>query len=102
MAKPIHIHIHRNTKSVERAIERIDTKLDKLIQQGVHEMQELDDLTAKVAAQGTVIDSAKTLLTGLAQMVRDTQPTKEAIAALAAQIDQQTLGLSQAVVDNTV
>ena len=64
-------------------------------------MAALDDLTAAVAAEDTVVDSAVTLLQGLkaALDAAGTDPAK--LAALSADITAKTKTLSDAVAANT-
>lgn len=61
----------------------------------------LDNLTAKVEAQTTVIDSAATLLATLAQEIRDNAGDEEALNALADRVDANTAELAEAVQANT-
>lgn len=61
----------------------------------------IDDLKLKVEAQTTVIQSAKELLGGLAQQIRDNADDPAELKALADVLDANTTGLSQAVKDNT-
>lgn len=72
-----------------------------LIKQGVTIVANLETLTAAVEAQGTVIDSAITLLEGLTEEIKNLEPTQEAIDALAAKVGAETQSLSDAVVANT-
>ncbi len=64
-------------------------------------MATLADLQTAVAAEDTVIDSAITLLSGLAAAVAALQPNQAAIDALAADITTKTAALSAAVTANT-
>lgn len=70
-------------------------------------MKTLSDLEADVAAEGTVIASNNTLLTGLSAQIAalkndQTDPTTAArIDALAQAVESQTASLSAAVVANT-
>ncbi len=57
----------------------------------------LDDLTAQVAAEGTVIDSAITLINGLAAEIASLPATQTAIDALAASVKAKAGDLSAAV-----
>jgi hypothetical protein len=63
--------------------------------------KELDDLTASVAAEGTVIDSAVALINGLAEQLAaaGTDPAK--LAALKSDIDAKAAALASAVAANT-
>ncbi len=62
----------------------------------------LDNLTAKVEAQTTVIDSAATLLATLANEIRDNAGDEDALNALADRLDANTTELANAVEANTV
>lgn len=61
----------------------------------------LGDLKDAVAAEGTVIDSAVTLLTTLADKIEATAGDAEAATSLAAEVRAKTQVLSDAVVANT-
>jgi hypothetical protein len=68
---------------------------------------ELDTLTAAVAAEDTVIDSAIALIQGLAAQIAtlanagDTAATLAAITALATDVSAKSAALSAAVTANT-
>ena len=64
-------------------------------------MATLADLKAAVDAEKTVIESAVTLLQGLAEKVKNLEPNQEAIDALAAEIAGDTQELADAVTANT-
>ena len=64
-------------------------------------MATLQDLQTAVTAEDTVIDSAMTLLAGLAAQVAALAPNQAAIDALAKDITDKTAALSAAVVANT-
>lgn len=63
----------------------------------------IKDLQEDVTKQTTVIQSAATLLSGLAQQLRDAIAANDpaALTALADQIESNTAALSQSVTDNT-
>lgn len=61
----------------------------------------IDALTAKYAAQETVDESAKTLLGGLAQQIRDNANAPAALLALADKIDADTAAMADAITANT-
>lgn len=63
--------------------------------------KELDDLTAEVAEEVTIMDSAVTLITGLAQRLRDAGTDPAKLKALQADLDTGGKALAQAVIDNT-
>lgn len=64
---------------------------------------ELDALEAQVAAENTVIDSAITLLSELAQLLHDAIASGDMsrVAAVTAQIEAKKQALADAVVANT-
>ena len=61
----------------------------------------LADLQAEVTAEDTVVDSAITLLNGLAAQVAALKPDQAAIDALAADVAAKTKALADAIVANT-
>lgn len=61
----------------------------------------LDALTAAVAAEDSVVDSAVALLNGLAAQIRATAPNEAAIAQLANDVAAKSAGLAAAVQANT-
>lgn len=65
------------------------------------EIMDLARLQASVAAQTDVIASAETLLTSLAQAIRDSAGDPAALAALADTVDANSSGLAASVVENT-
>jgi len=86
---------------IERALGNIarianqDLELDKMAQ------ADIDRLKASVAQNTSAVESAKTLIAGLAQQIRDAMDDPVELKALADQIDAATAGLAQAVVDGT-
>ena len=77
-----------------RAVRRINERWDKM-------SKEMDDLTAQVAAQTTVEQSAITLIEGLAAQLAaaGTDPAK--LAALTTQLKTSADALSAAITANT-
>ncbi len=61
----------------------------------------LDDLTAAVAQQSTVIDSAIALIHGLADQIAALPATQEAIDALAVEVRAKANALADSVTQNT-
>jgi len=61
----------------------------------------LDHVKASVAANTTVTQSVLTLVTGLAQQIRDNAEDPAALEALAGQLDADNAALAKAVTDNT-
>lgn len=76
-------------------------KLDKILANQEKIMSALSDLQAAVSAEDTVIDSAITLLQGLAQALKDAGTDPVALAALQADIVAKTQSLATAVATNT-
>jgi len=62
---------------------------------------QLTQLQTDVAANGTVIGSAVTLLQGLSQQIRDLQNDPAALAQLATDLEAQSKALADAVAANT-
>jgi len=93
---------------LENRIQGIESRLDVVLNAlfhvlllEYHIMDMLDDLTAKVENNGSVIDSAIVLLRGLKSKLDacGTDPVK--LAALSASLGQKTTALADAVVANT-
>lgn len=63
--------------------------------------KELDDLTAAVTKQTTVVGSAVTLIQSLAQQIIDAKNDPVAIEALAGQLNSSADALAAAVTANT-
>lgn len=62
---------------------------------------QLDKLEAAVRKNSDTIESAKTLIAGLAADLRASKDDPVKLEALANELDQKTASLAQAVVDNT-
>lgn len=72
------------------------------INQRLHPMSAaLDRLTQEVSETKSAIQSAITLIQGLAQQIRDNVDDSAALTALADDLDAQQTSLAQAVTDNT-
>jgi hypothetical protein len=91
----VHLFLHGDQDT------EIIAKLDQLLTQGTHIMATLTDLQAAVTAEDTVVDSAITLLNGLAAQIAALQPNQAAIDALAADVTAKTKTLADAVAANT-
>lgn len=111
----------RRTNQLRDALYRIERTLDRIEQTIAHSpggpdngaalrqllegqtkiMADLSGLTASVAAERTVVDSAVALLGQLAQLIRDAGVDPAALADLAASIDAQASDLGAAVSANT-
>lgn len=96
-----HVHIHLDP-NLERALLGGNREvLLALHELGKKIMASLADIQTAVTAEDTVIDSAVTLLQGLAQKIKDLAPNQAAIDALAADVTAKTDALAKAVTDNT-
>lgn len=62
---------------------------------------ELERLTTEVTEIGAVVDSAVTLINGLAQQIRDLATDPAALNALADELDTKANALAAAVAANT-
>ena len=80
---------------------RIERKLDLILNKENRIMATIADLQAEVAQEDTVIDSAVTLIKGLADQVAALKPDQAAIDALAADIQAKSDALAAAVTANT-
>lgn len=91
-------HHHHHEPAVEQKLDRIlqllTFKLEKI-------MATLDQLTADVAADTSAVNSAVTLINGLAQQIKDAGTDPVALKALTDQLEANTASLSAAVVANT-
>ena len=67
-----------------------------------HIMDTLANLQSAIAAEDTVIASVVALITGMAKQIAALPPDAAAIAALAADVQNQTNTLSAAVTANTL
>jgi len=82
-------------------LDRIEAKIDRLLQGETDEMNELKRLQDSVGKENTVIKSGEVLLAGLSKLIRDNAGNPVALTALADSIDASTAEFSQAIVDNT-
>ncbi len=91
---------------------RIERKLDEVLmrlnalkttqrRQGKKLMADLSRITANVAANGTVIGSAVTLIEQIAEALRNAGSDQGAIDALANDLEAQAALLAEAVLRNT-
>lgn len=83
-------------------LNRIESKLDQLITKETQTVTAVDDLTAAVAAENTVIDSAITLLNQLTAAISAANAiSPAAVEAVVTDIQTKTSALSAAVAANT-
>ncbi len=86
---------------IDKAVAQIATTVNAIKTEEDKIMNTVDDIQADVTAENTVIDSAVTLLKGLADALKaaGTDPAK--LAALHTDITTKTQALADAVVANT-
>lgn len=90
-----HVHIHHcEPPGVVAGMEAILLEMKKM-------SAELDRLTNEVQETKTAIDSAVTLIKGLAQQIRDHVDDPAKLKELADELDSKTNELGAAVVANT-
>jgi len=87
----------------DRVLANINGRLGTLATNGVNILATLADLKAKVDAQGTVIDSAVTLINGISQQLKDALANNDpnAVQAVIDELDAQDQALAAAVANNT-
>lgn len=103
MERHLHIHVH-----VENASENITKFIRKELaalkaaihQEGLRMSQELDDLTAEVAATRGVMESAVLLIEGFDQRLADAGTDPAMLASLRTDLQQGKMRLASAVADN--
>ncbi len=96
------VHIHfKADPAMERKLDLILSALNNLEGKVTAMAGELDRLTTEVAENTTVIQSAITLINGLAQQIRDLSTDPAALNALADTLDAQSNALAEAVTANT-
>lgn len=86
---------------ISKTLERIEGKLDALIKEVRMAVPTLDDIQAKVTAEGTVEQGAITLLQGLSAQIAALKQDPAKLQALADSLDQQSQALAAAVTANT-
>lgn len=82
-------------------LDTVITSQDELVQEGEKMSAEIDDLTAEVARDRTVNESAVTLLNGLSAQILSLQNDPAALRALASNLRSNSDALAAAVVTNT-
>lgn len=100
MADPI-VKIDKIEYHNDADLSEVKNLLHKILNNQRYIMATLQDLQAAVAAEDTVIDSAITLINGLAAQIAALQPDQAAIDALAADVKAKADALSAAVTANT-
>lgn len=84
-----------------RRLDRIERLLILILKKEYDMSQEMDDLKAAVANEGTAVQSAIVLLNGLSAQIAATAGDPAAAAALAADVNTQAAALAAAVAANT-
>lgn len=82
-------------------LERIEAKLDALLERVQLVANELDTLTAQVSVNTTVEQSAIVLINGLAAQITALANDPAALLALASTLNTNATGLAAAVAANT-
>lgn len=87
--------------AVPRLLRELNDLLTRIYKQGEKIMASLDALQKAVAAEDNVIDSALTLIQGMADQIKNLTPDQAAIDALAADVQAKSDALAAAVAANT-
>ncbi len=89
----LHVHLELSQRATET--------LDAILAQGVVMSAALDKISTEVTETKTIMESAKTLIEGLAQQIRDLSDDPAALNALADDLDASSKALADAVAANT-
>lgn len=87
--------LSRQLETLASVAHRIEHSLE------IHVMADLSRLTQEVSENTAVINSAITLINGLAEQIRALSTDPAALNALADQLDAQSNALASAVAENT-
>jgi DNA repair exonuclease SbcCD ATPase subunit len=107
LVQPLRMHetqldrIEGRLKRIEQQIQNLSALTRATLSEVLNMAINFDTLTAKVSELETVNQSAIELLGQLATIIRSTQPTQEAINALADRLDADKQELASAVTANT-
>lgn len=93
LANAVH-RIEHGQDAVRAALTHLERNTENI-------MSDLTRLTQEVSETATAIDSAIALINGLAQQIRDLEPTQEALNAFADTLDAKSNALAEAVTANT-
>ena len=96
----VYLHSADESEILDR-LGRISDRVDLLLTEAGKMSAELDRLTAEVTEMGAVVDSAVTLINGLAQQIRDLATDPAALNGLADELDAKANALAAAVAANT-
>ena len=80
--------------AIDRLLNEINTKEDTI-------MGAMEDLDREVTENNDAIQSAITLIKGIAQMLKDAGTNPQKLAELASKLNAQSEALAQAVLENT-
>jgi peptidoglycan hydrolase CwlO-like protein len=94
-------HHFGDNGAVERKLDNVLALLQTLVTQGVTMSKELDDLTAQVAANTNLEQSAVTMIQGLAAQIAAAKNDPAAIQALSDQLNTSATALTNAITANT-
>jgi len=88
--------------SFEPIFARLEDKLDLILKIGARILATLADLKAKVDAEGTVVNSAVTLINGISAELKAALAANDpaAVQAIADELDAQQAALAAAVANN--
>jgi hypothetical protein len=99
--EPQPIQIVLNVTVPDGAAETLVTLVTALLNKGTLIMADLTRLTQEVAENTTVIESAVTLIEGLAQQIRDNIADQAKLEELADQLDSEANALAAKIAENT-
>jgi hypothetical protein len=94
------LYHYADTETLRR-LDRIESALETIIERLQKMSLDFFRLETEVSENTTVIQSAVTLLTGIAQAIRDAAADQTKILSLADTLDQQTAALAGAIAANT-
>lgn len=94
-------HHHEHLVELKRGQEVQTALIRRILHKVGKAMASLDRLTAEVAETKTAIDSALTLISGLAEQIRQLSPTQEALDKFADDLDAKQQEIAAAVTANT-
>ena len=98
----IDVYVHQaNETAIEQKLQFIGDTLSTLASQGAIMAGELARLQTEVTEMSGAVDSAITLINGLAQQIRDLATDPAALNALADSLDSKANELAAAVVANS-
>lgn len=96
-----HYLIHCDDPIIPAWVVDLDTKLDRIIERLKAMSKELDDLTAQVTANSVLLDSATTLINGIADRITAAGVDPAKLSALTAELKAKDDALAAAITANT-